>query len=577
MRVERAVRSSAAASGLVLALLFGATACGKESTTAGLAPSASRTSCRLADALHEHAFADVPELRASIHVAVVGRLETSADAAHPRDSHGPGIDAVPYRVDGDTPLRIAIGPGTVARVQLVDASGTTVADVARGGSASRIDVARGDYTLLLHGDGTRASHFVVHPEACLPSAAPAAVVAGRVAQAAPDPETPGVYVQELTDAASSIVAAPTSVAAFVGFVGTGPTGEAVLLESASDLTVKFGDTAGESLVGLAVTQFFEAGKSSAYLVGTTSAAAADLVGEVDGATGLFALGSTNGWSILVLPDLAHLSPADALTVLQSAAPVAASALAFTVIDPPAALVDAGAITTWITGALAPPALPPGFLRNAAIYFPAIDVVSPSGAPVTMGAGGVVAGLWAATDASIGVWDTPVGIPEGVLPTSIGQPVAIDDATAGILLAAGVNPIRDAASAKATSAVVGGDRTLASSAGLEASIPESRTLLMLEASIQNAFQWIVFEPNDPTLWLSVTAALTSFLTDEWQDGALVGDTAAEAFAVQCDAANNPAETRSLGELFVEVRVRLVDEGAPILLSLTFETEGPDSGA
>lgn len=568
---------SASPSALLVVLLCGAAACGGGSEPAPVGPIASRPSCRLADALHEHAFAVAPDLRATPRGTLIGRLETSTSEVHSRDSHVPGIDAVPYRIEENGPLRIAVGSGTVEGVQLVDASGTTVAEARRGGSTSLVDLARGDYTLLLLGDGTRESHFVVHPEACLSATAGAALVAERAAQSTAAPDTPGVYVQDLTNADSSIIAAPTGVAAFVGFVGTGPIGEPVPLESAADLTVEFGEAASESLVGLAVAQFFEAGGSNAYLVGTTSADAAGLVGGLGETSGLSTLAETIGWSLLVLPDLARLSPSDALTVLQSAAPTAASALAFTVIDAPIALADAGALASWATEVLAPPGLPPDFLRNAATYYPAIDVVTPSGAAVTMGAGGVVAGLWAATDASIGVWDTPIGIPLGVLPAAIGQPLAIDDATAVTLSSAGVNLIRDAASENATGAVLDGDRTLAFAASLEASVPESRTLLMLEASVQQSLQWVVFEPNDPTLWASITSALTGFLTAEWQEGALFGATAADAFTVECDADNNPVETRNLGQLYVDVQVQLTEDDAPVLLSLTFATEGPDSGA
>ena len=62
----------------------------------------------------------------------------------------------------------------------------------------------------------------------------------------------------------------------------------------------------------------------------------------------------------------------------------------------------------------------------------------------------------------------------------------------------------------------------------------RLFLFLRKSIDHGTQWVVFEPNDMALWAKIERNVTAFLTVVWHDGALFGNTAAEAFYVKCDA-------------------------------------------
>jgi phage tail sheath protein FI len=58
----------------------------------------------------------------------------------------------------------------------------------------------------------------------------------------------------------------------------------------------------------------------------------------------------------------------------------------------------------------------------------------------------------------------------------------------------------------------------------------RTMIMLEQSIKLAAQAYVFEPNNAQTWVMVKSMLTSFLTDRWKEGALVGSKVEDAFSV-----------------------------------------------
>jgi phage tail sheath protein FI len=77
--------------------------------------------------------------------------------------------------------------------------------------------------------------------------------------------------------------------------------------------------------------------------------------------------------------------------------------------------------------------------------------------------------------------------------------------------------------------------------------------MIEKAIDVSLQWAAFEPNEVLTRAKLRLALTSFLLALWQKGALMGDTATEAFFVKCDEENNPPSERGNGRLLAEVGV------------------------
>ncbi|MFQ5857428.1 MAG: phage tail sheath C-terminal domain-containing protein, partial [Anaerolineae bacterium] len=81
----------------------------------------------------------------------------------------------------------------------------------------------------------------------------------------------------------------------------------------------------------------------------------------------------------------------------------------------------------------------------------------------------------------------------------------------------------------------------------------RLLMMIEEAVEDAIQWAVFEPNDFYLRQTLTLAISSFLQALWERGALVGETADQAFFVKCDEENNPPYVSDLGQLIAEVGV------------------------
>lgn len=524
-------------------------------------------SCGLADALHEHQLEADATLRATPGTSLIGRLETSTSVPHALDSGGAGHDAIAYRIDEATALRIGVAPGGVERVRLVDAAGVTIAEAAAGEPAVTADVPSGEYTLILHGDDRRELHYLVQPESCRSDRARTSATVGSAAAA--NDQTPGVYVQELPDA-SSVIGAQTSVTAFVGAVGSGPVGRPIQLLGPSDFAAAFGTAAAQSLVGRAVAQFFANGGDAAWVVGTSGTTPAELLGNPTTGGGVNALAEADSWSILVLPDVATLSPDEATDVLASAVPFAASLNAFTIVDPPLVLADVAAVAGWTSGSLIP-TLPAGVLQYAAAYWPPLQVEDAPGETVTMGAAGAIAGLYASNDAQIGVWNPPTGAIAGAANAPIALPLVLDDTSTGALSAAQVNALRSTPQG----VFVRGARTLAPPGADGGYVSSSRTDLMIRTSIVESLRWVVFEPDDPTLWSSVTMTVSSFLLTLWEQGALFGATAADAFVVTCDATTNPTPQVLLGLLGLEVQLALDAPGRLRVESYTFETAGPTS--
>ena len=117
---------------------------------------------------------------------------------------------------------------------------------------------------------------------------------------------------------------------------------------------------------------------------------------------------------------------------------------------------------------------------------------------------------------------------------------------------GVNCIRIMNGAVAVwgARTIGGDRN-----GEWKYINVRRFAGFLEESIDEA-QWVVFEPNDPTLWSKIRLNITAFLMNVWRNGALFGTTPEEAFYVKCDEELNPPEVRDLGQVITEIGVAIV---------------------
>jgi phage tail sheath protein FI len=196
--------------------------------------------------------------------------------------------------------------------------------------------------------------------------------------------------------------------------------------------------------------------------------------------------------------------------------------------------------------------------QAAVYYPRLSIADPTlgigaatGQTTLVGAGGAVVGLYAATDASRGVFKAPAG-----LQARLAGAVSVKQLTNAELDVANSSaaPVNVIKFVPGTGIVVMGARTL--KAGyVDKYVPVRRTLIYLRKAATDLTEFALFEPNDPFLWRRVTTTLGSFLTNFWSQGGLYGASPAQAFYVRCDATINPQGLIDNGELHIEIGVAL----------------------
>ncbi len=187
---------------------------------------------------------------------------------------------------------------------------------------------------------------------------------------------------------------------------------------------------------------------------------------------------------------------------------------------------------------------------ASLYYPWIKIENPIGtngdAEIFIPPSGHVAGVWARTDATRGVWKAPANDTiRGVLDLEYG----VTQNEQSLLNPIGINCIRPFGTRGIR---IWGARTLASDSDWRY-INVRRLFNMVEATIAEGTQWAVFEPNDVALWEGVKRTLNAFLRGLWTAGALFGSAAEQAFYVKCDSETNPPESIDQGLLIVEVGI------------------------
>jgi phage tail sheath protein FI len=187
---------------------------------------------------------------------------------------------------------------------------------------------------------------------------------------------------------------------------------------------------------------------------------------------------------------------------------------------------------------------------ATLYYPWIKVENPTGSngtsEILIPPSGHVAGVWARTDESRGVWKAPANDTiRGVLDVER----SITQAEQGVLNPLGINAIRPFGQRGIR---IWGARTLSSDTDWTY-INVRRLFNMIEATILEGTQWAVFEPNDVSLWEGVKRTLNAYLRGLWSAGALFGASADQAFFVRCDETTNPPESVDAGKLVVEVGI------------------------
>jgi hypothetical protein len=216
---------------------------------------------------------------------------------------------------------------------------------------------------------------------------------------------------------------------------------------------------------------------------------------------------------------------------------------------------------------------------AALYFPQIKVFNQTLDPATkkrpdseaeivdLPPSGHIAGIYARVDQSRGVYKAPAN--ETVV-GAVGLAYLVTRDEQKGLNPKGINVIRGFDG----NFKVYGARTLGGEDnGDYRYINVRRSMNFLKESIDEGMQFVVFEPNSPVLWQRIIRTLRAFLTIQWRDGLLFGNTPEQAFYVKCDESLNPIEVRNIGQLITEIGVAIVRPAEFVIFRISQEVATP----
>jgi len=271
-----------------------------------------------------------------------------------------------------------------------------------------------------------------------------------------------------------------------------------------------------------------------------------LIGNLAAKTGLYALEDVDLFNILCIPCAADLGADDMRAVYSEATTYCGSRRAFLVIDIPESVASLEGMQTWLAQN--------DSLRsnNAAVYFPRTFVPDPvnNNRLRDVAPSGTLAGLFARTDATRGVWKAPAGT-DGRLENVQDLAYLLTDLQNGALNPLGVNCLR-------VFPIYGplswGARTLDGADQLASEwkyIPIRRLALFIEESLYRGTKWVVFEPNDEPLWALIRLNVGVFMNGLFRQGAFQGSTPQQAYYVKCDSETTTQADRNLGIVNIEV--------------------------
>jgi Bacteriophage tail sheath protein len=375
--------------------------------------------------------------------------------------------------------------------------------------------------------------------------------------------TPGVYVQEVSAGGRPITAVGTSTAAFIGEapLADAMVNQARAINNWSEFVARFMPEEEKdrksTVLSNAVYGFFENGGSRCFIVNTGKGL------DVDDALAVAAI--EDEIAMVAAPGLTDPATHAAL---QTHCERLEDRVA--ILDTPEEVDDIGLLTQVETvpvpkkegrgkgtragggadegpkpGGLLPMQSDPGF---TCVYFPWITVLDPiDDTLVNVPPSGHMAGIWARTDATRGVHKAPAN---ETVNGALNLTYRLTRDEQGVLNDVGVNCLRLFAHAGIR---CWGARTRADPASEWRYLNVRRLFNMIEESIAEGTNWIVFEPNDRTLWKNIRRDIGAFLTRVWRDGALFGATPDEAFFVKCDEETNPPDVIDAGQVVAIVGI------------------------
>lgn len=289
----------------------------------------------------------------------------------------------------------------------------------------------------------------------------------------------------------------------------------------------------------------------------------DISGNSTDRTGVFSLDEMRMVNIIAVPDMESMDASDYLTSATATLNYAIQRKAFAILDMPSNITTPSEAVAWATNT--PGTFGTGII-SAATYWPQIQIPSPfSTQLLSLGGSGTMAGVYAATDVNRGVWKAPAGI---TAPLAGVQQLAygMNDQENGQINPLGINALR---TFPVYDNIVWGARTLAAPNVADDDwkyVSVRRLTLYLEQSLIQGLQWVVFEPNDASLWAQIRLSVNAFLHPLYLQGAFVGATPSEAYQVICDESTTTPEDMDNGIVNILILFAPVKPAEFVVISL-----------
>jgi uncharacterized protein len=237
---------------------------------------------------------------------------------------------------------------------------------------------------------------------------------------------------------------------------------------------------------------------------------------------------------------------------------------FALFDGPKEALDTPKDVQKVQGGSIYPATP-----YAAVYYPWLTVPSADGnnRVIDVPPSGAVAGVYARVDRQRGVWKAPANVEIIGASPKFKVSDAVDAACNAPTLPGGkaVNVIR---AFRGTGPLIWGARTLNADSGAWRYVPVRRLFNAAERDIKTAMSMALFEPNSAPTWERVRGAVESYVHDLWRQGALLGESPAQAYFVHIGLGTTMTQTDiNNGKMIVKVGLAAVRPAEFIVLQLT----------
>jgi len=378
-------------------------------------------------------------------------------------------------------------------------------------------------------------------------------------------EAPGVYSDIVSSGNKPIESAGSSTGAFIGQCSQGPEGKAILVTSWGQFQKLFGGPAEAGHLAHAVYGFFLNGGSRCYVYNmgakkanqTEEEMAAAIKGVDKGPsrrTGLEAFKEIEDISLLSAPGftspLIHqllsdhaLECGDRIAILDG-------------VD------DLGEVQLHEFPRI-------GDSAEAALYWPWISVYDESVKKLVYAPpSGHVMGTIARVDSQRGVHKAPAN---EVLRGAVGLKYSLTRNEQALMNPRGVNVIRDLDDMGIR---IYGARTLSTDPEWKY-LNVRRLFQVVRQSVTKGTEWVVFEPNNETLWGNIERNIKSYLKTLWAGNALMGKTPEEAFYVRCNSDTNPVENIDRGLVTIEIGIAPVKPAEFVQINIQQKLEDSDS--